>query len=531
MNSLSLDSDRPTLQTSWPFAAAMGLILLWVVFDVVRSYPASFYPRIWDEAIYARDALVPGSLLTEPTGAEHYGSMKLGYGLSLLGAVAVFGASGLSYLSTLCWLLAIGAIGAVLVRRFGWITGAFGTAFLSYSPFWGKYIAEASPTALEGLCFVLLWLAYLKRRWWLTGFCVGLIAFVDFKWAVPAGLAVVAAELIVERRRALWERVQFVVWTGIVAVGCLALAALLHPPYAEHLRGYLVQHRYLVHFEPSAVFAYYLILFGAAPALLVALAAWVVRPIRQNLKALRPESKRALYLALTLAAVPILYNSLVNPVLGMRFFAVQFPLLAVAIAVSACGVWRWLWSRTVSLTPTLMNASRAGTIAIAAAVIVVGSDGPARHLRLPFGVPDALRKLATTTDRDGTISSYMWPVVHFGWGYPIAIPPNTVWGIVSTDKWLMLDPMVDRLCVEYLRPPGSKDADSLWAIRETLAAASDSLFSVPSDFYASDYFICDYVSYGIPMLRRWRALRPKNGNYLTVYRLNMDRLRRQTESQ
>jgi hypothetical protein len=274
---------------------------------------------------------------------------------------------------------------------------------------------------------------------------------------------------------------------------------------------------------------YYLVLFGAAPTILLVLVACAVRPVRERLAALSPKSKRALYMALTLAAVSILYNSLINPVMGMRFFAVQFPLLAVAIVICAGEAWMWIWEQSRPLSPTLRNGLRAGTAVVAAAVIVVGSDGPARHLRLPFGVPDALQRLATTTDRDGTISSYMWPVVHFGWGYPIAIPPNAVWGIVSTDKWLMLDPMVDRLCVEYLRPPGSQDADSLWAIREILADASDSLFSVPSDFYASDYFICDYVSYGIPMLRRWRALRPEDRNYLTVYRLNLDRLRRQDE--
>jgi hypothetical protein len=227
----------------------------------------------------------------------------------------------------------------------------------------------------------------------------------------------------------------------------------------------------------------------------------------------------------------MLYNSLINPVMGLRFFAVQFPLLAAAMVISAGEVWKWLWERASVMALPPKYILRAATIIMAAAVIVVGSDGPARHLRLPFGVPEALGRLATTTDRDGTISSYMWPVIHYGWRYPIAIPPNTAWGIVSSDKWLLLDPMVDRLCVEYLRPPGSADADSLWVIRATLANASDSLFSVRSDYYASDYYICDYISYGVPMLRRWRAHRPADGNYMTVYRLDMDRLRRQRGDQ
>jgi hypothetical protein len=518
-------TDR--LAGSWPIVLVMCLVVAWALIDLARSYPDTFYPRVWDEAVYVMDVSAPGALLSEHRLTLHYAPAKLGYGLPLAAAFGLFGDSGAMYLSTLLWFFAIVLISVAVYRRFGVLAGAFAAAFLSYSPFFGKSVAEASPTPLAALCFALLWVVYLRRWFWLTGLAVGLIAFVDFKWATPAGLSVIVTELIVETQRPLRGRLQHIVEVGLTAIGVLALAALIHRPYSDWLKNYITQHTGLAGlFEPSAIFFYFLLLFGAAPTVVLAAVAYALRPVRHRLRTLDSRQRRSLLHALVLSGVPIAVYSLTGTLKGLRFFAVLFPVFAVVPAVLVGELASWANERSRDLATPARWLTRCAMAALLLSAIVVASDGPARHLRLAAGFERAIRTLAGNTIRDGTISSYQWPVVHYGWGYPIQVVPSTIYGLLKTDKWLILNPVMDRCLIDYLRP--AEDADSLWVLHEVLKRGSDSLFSVGSDYYASDYFCAEFVTGGIPSLQRVRRWRSEEPNYLTVYRINIEKLRRQT---
>jgi hypothetical protein len=227
--------------------------------------------------------------------------------------------------------------------------------------------------------------------------------------------------------------------------------------------------------------------------------------------------------------VPILFYSLFGSLKALRFYAVMFPLVAVPVAFGVS----LLASRLLDLSPARPVPQRAmkwGIAALMAGVILIGSDGPARHLRLRTCFPDAINRLIRTTAHDGTISSYIWPVVHYGWRYPLEVAPFTLWGLGGTDEWLAVDPALDRVTIEMrlaLDPTMGITPDSLWNLQTTsMREFTDSLFSVPSDFYASDYFMCEQVVVGIPAFRRWRSYRRPEGNFVTMYRIDQERLRK-----
>ena len=105
--------------------------------------------------------------------------------------------------------------------------------------------------------------------------------------------------------------------------------------------------------------------------------------------------------------------------------------------------------------------------------------------------------------------------------------PFTYAGLRGTDRWIALDPMLDRATVEYRMRllDQARDADSGWVSRrDACRAISDSLFSVPSDFNASDYFLSELALIGVGPLKHWRSLRRPEGNFLTVYQIDPERI-------
>ncbi len=517
------------MKTPRAILIVLALIVVWAVVDIIRSYPSEFHPRFWDEAIYMIDVRAPGALFAPDVGSIRYAPAKLGYGLLLDGADKLFGPSGAMYLSTTCWLLAIVLVALTLGRRIGSFAGLFAAAMLAYSPLFGKYIAEAGPTTLAALVFVLLWLIYPRRRFWATGLIVGVLAAVDFKWIPPVALSVVVAELIIERHRTWKERIVFVAGVALTAFAMLTVIKILHPPFRDYLLGYISKHSGIVGLAPSGIFFYYLLLFGAFPVFAVAAIAWAIAALKRKPIGLTADSSRVIWYGCVLSCVPILFYSVFGSLKAMRFYAVLFPLLAVPVSYGLhLAVTRFLdysdRSRTVG-RPVIVW----GSALVLASLIVIGSDGPARHLRLRSCFPDALVRLEEMEGHEGAISSYIWPVVHYEWSYPLKEAPFTLWGISSGERWLATDPILDRVTIEgrlALDPSIGITADSLWNLQQVMRRGfCDSLFSVPSEFYASDYFMCEQTVLGIPALRRWRSFRRPDGNFVTMYRIDQARLK------
>ena len=175
---------------------------------------------------------------------------------------------------------------------------------------------------------------------------------------------------------------------------------------------------------------------------------------------------------------------------------------------------------------------RVCAVAIAVGTVAVvhgGSDGPAYHLTLPAGYQVALRELRLRGARDGSVTSYNWPAVLYSWPERFDGAPFAFVGIQTTDKWVALDPSLDRATIELrLRLSGDlRHPDSLWKIQsDAYRGFSDSLFSVPSNFNASDYFFCENLPIGVHVLEKWRADAKRSGtNYLTIYEIDPEKLR------
>jgi len=507
--------------------ALLGLAI-WAIVQLVSNYPSSFFPRFSDEGIYAIDVRDP-SWLFQPYRGEivRYAPAKLGYGLPLAASSALFGANGVMYLSTAFWILTVLLLGAAAYRRFGLLTAVASISFLTFSPMFGKYVADVGPTTEAALGFVLLWMACAQRRFWLSGLCVGFIAFVDFKWAVPAALAFMAVELIVERRRPLRNRAVHIALAGLTAMAVIGLAMLIHRPYTEFLYNYVFPHSRLAGLEPSPIFIYYLAIFGALPAVVVAAMAYAAPFGRRHIQGLKHQSQRALWSAVLISGVPILFYSLFGVLKALRFFAVLFPLLTVCVAVGLAALVR-LVSEKIKHGPSWRQYAGLALTPLAALLLVHGgSDGPARHLSLPAGYEAAMERLRAQGAQSGTISAYNWPVVAYGWT-PSGWASFAYESLLGSDRWIALDPMLDRVTIELrMRLPGkSSNPDSAWAYQASVyRGISDSLFSVPSDFNASDYFLAELVPNGISVLRRWRALRSASGNFLTIRELSPEKMK------
>jgi hypothetical protein len=507
----------------------MSLVLLWSIAEIVHSYPETFYPRFWDEAVYVMDVSTSGVLLGSYTGAMHYAPAKPGYGFPLAAAVALFGTRGAMLLSSAFWALTIVVIGLTILRRFGAVSGLFALAFLSYSPFFGKYVAEAGPTTMAAFFFALLWVMYDRRRFWVTGLVIGYLALIDLKWIPPVAFSVLIAEAIPDNEHPWRKRLRYMLGAALVACALPAVLTLIHRPFGNHMWHYVIDHSRIAGLEPSGIFGYYLILFGAAPAAIAAGVAYAAGPIRNQLGISGPRAMRSLVHALVFSIVPIAFYSLFGHVKVLRFFAVPFPLLAVPLAVGVGSAASWVEKWTSGRRRASRWAATSGVAALAGAVILVGSDGPARHLRIRSSFPEALNRLAVVAPGGGAVSSYIWPVVHYGWQYPIETHPFTLWGLTRTDQWLAADPILDRVTVEnrlFLDPSAGMTPDSFLTTRQQLARPYlDSLFSVPSDFYASDYFLSEQTVGGIRVLRRWRTYRERGPNYTTMYRIDQANLR------
>ena len=500
------------------------LVIVWAMADVVRSYPSTFYPRFWDEAVYAIDATTPGVVFGKFTSDLHYAAAKPGYGLPLVGAVALFGERGLMYLSTVFWGLTVFLLGITVLRRFGAIAGLFAAALLVYSPLFGKYVAETGPTTLAAFCLVLLWVVYGKRRFWLTGAVIGYLALIDLKWMPPVAMSVLIVELLLERRRPWRERLVYLSGAAVVAAAFPAILTLIHRPFGDYLWHYVFNHARFVGPEPSAIFGYYLFRFGAAPAVVLSAAAWLF--LRSGTCPSGPDKSavRSLYYALVLSCAPIVFYSVFGPLKVLRFFAVPFPLFVVPITVGVVMAATWCGEKIhrIQLLPRWVAMSCPAVLM--GAVILIGSDGPAKHLRVQSCFPEAIERLSKIATRNGNVSSYIWPVVFYGWRYTVKTYPFTLWGLASSDKWLAMDPILDRVTVEnrlYLDPTGGKSPESFLVQQQNaLRPSLDSLFSVPSDFFASDYFLSEQVVGGIPTLLRWQGYRESGANYMTIFRVN-----------
>jgi len=514
--------DRFTL----PIVIIMGAIVLWSAVSIVVAYPPDYYPRFYDEAVYMMDVLAPGALFTEHAAKLHYATFKLGYGLPLYAAVALFGDSGAMYLSTLLWALTILILSIGVYRRYGLTTAAILAATLAYSSLFGKYVEEVAPTTLEAALFALLWLVYRKRQYLLTGLVVGLIAFVDFKWALPTGLCVVLIELWIERERKLVARLQHIGGIGLAAMGVLAVATLLHPAYFQWLWGYITNHSGRVDFlQPSTIFVYDLYLFGSLPIVILAIAGFVLMRSAKQKPATNNEHDHSLGHALVIGGLPILFYSLLGQLKGLRFFAVTFPVLMVTSAVGIQHIVTRVGDWAQRCVPLLRIVAGVVVGFFIAGLIMIGADGPAAHLLKPAGFKLAVRQLAATVPHDGTVSSYMWPVVNYGWRARLEVPPYAAWGILNTDKYLILDPVVDRMSVLLYE---KSDVDSLMMLRSVLKRGSDSLFSVPSGFYASKYFLAEIAVYDANDLVSWINEYDPKKNFATVYRINLQKLRAMT---
>jgi hypothetical protein len=260
----------------------------------------------------------------------------------------------------------------------------------------------------------------------------------------------------------------------------------------------------------------------------VAIVAYAWPTVRQLLERRRNDAAAHVLRALVLGGVPILFYSFFGSLKGLRFFAVTFPLIAIVISVGVGLLLQYVLDSVRSL-----SALPRGTVSIVVAVcvagvIVVGSDGPARHLRMDSGFPQALGRLVYEEGRDGTVSSYLWPVVQYGWRTPMIDPPFALWGLLESDKWVVLHPMLDRVTIDLrirLVPEQKGHPDSIWALqRESLLGFCDSLYSYHSDFHSSDYFLSENVVDGIPVLRRWREMRTPDQDYMTVYHIDPIRI-------
>jgi hypothetical protein len=518
----------PVWSRNLPLYVCLALVIVWAIADIASSYPDHFFPRTWDEAIYAHDVVTPQAVFGEyKEGATSYAPAKLGYGLALSAAVSLFGINGAMYLSTVCWLLAILLVGSNCARLFGAPAGLYAAAFLSFSPLLGKYLAEAGPTTLAALGFVLFWIALCRRRAWFTGLTAGLIALVDFKWALPAALVFVVNEILNASRQGLLARIKYVILTGFFSLLPIAAALVVHPTFGSYLSTYVFGHAALEGFSPSPIFLYYLVRFGAAPAIAVGIVAGIL--LNSSRKSEGSATKTAaLRAALVVTLVPPLFYSLFGSLKAVRFLAVTFPLMAVALGFSAALIWRAVERPRINAAAAV--AARWIVALFLAGSIVVASDGPARHLRLRAGFEPALNHLKETTVKDGSVSSYIWPIVLGVWYYPLAVKkPFLLDGLLATDKWVILDPMLDRVTTD-MRAHQAGDttsaSDDGWrAIDQWIHQASAPLFKAPSEYYSSDYFLCENVMGGIPTLRRWHAWSASLSDSLELLQIDPDKAR------
>ncbi len=498
----------------------LAALMLWGVAQILRYYPDNFFPRFADEGIYAGDVRRPTQIFASYNeNIVRYAPAKLGYGLLAAGSSALLGENGPMYLSTIMWGVVVVTTAAATLWWFGSVAAVITMAFLLYSPVFGKYLAEAGPTTTAAFAFLLLWIASGWQRAWLTGICVGLAALVDFKWAIPAGIAF-ASIVFVERRADGWRRVVRDVMTGIAtALAVIALAFWLHPPYWDFLREYIFPHSRLVRFQPSPVAIYHLWLFGALPAVAVAALAYTWPTARSSLPICKSTAKDSLVRVAILLVVPALFYSVFGVHKALRFFAVVFPLLSVCVGVGLGALLLIAWQGVARLRHLLQVPASALIALVAACLVHGGSDGPAYHMTLASGFDTAIREMNARGLTGASISSYNWPVITYAWPAPTARAPFAMWGPLDTDRWLMLAPALDRPTVDLRVHLGGFeiDADSLWVHNTKIYhGKTDSLFSVPCTFYGSDYFLSELVYDGIGVFRRWRRQAAENGIMLTV---------------
>ena len=516
-----------------PERAVMAVLLamsMWGLIQIAWQYPASFFPRFADEGIYALDARVPSSIFDQfKPGMVRYAPAKLGYGIPLAASVAVAGPNGPMYLSTLLWLATIVSTGVIAMRRLGLVPSVIAVAFLSYSAIFGKYVTDVGPTSEAAFAFVLFWGASCTRRSWLVGLAIGFIAFIDFKWAVPAGLAYVLIELVVEVRESIGTRIRRLATATVVALSAIGVAILLHRPYGKFLAEYVFPHSGLIVLEPSPILVYYLMTFGSLAAVVVAGCSLMIPGLRRDILTREQKSGFPLARALCIFAVPVIFYSVLGELKALRFFAVPFPLLAVLLGFTLSTVIRSLSELTNKAVGGRFRTAVGAVLLALVGVAVVhgGSRGPADHLTLPTGYPEALDRLRAMGAKGGTVSSYNWPAVAYGWPEPFPGAPFAYIGLQKSDKWVALDPALDRATIELRIRLGrsSERPDSVWEDQSRVYhLISDSLFSVRSDFNASDYYLCEMVPDGVNVLRSWRTIRPGE-NYLTVRSVNSEKLK------
>lgn len=509
---------------------ALVALTVWSVIQIVQNYPDSFFPRFADEAIYALDSRSPATVFKEfDPNTINYAPSKLGYGIPLAASVAVAGPNGPMYLSTLFWLATVVMTGVLAWRIFGSMTAAIATAMLSFSPLFGKYVADVGPTPEAALAYVLFWGATCTRRSWLIGLAIGWLAFIDFKWALPSGLAYVLIEAVVETQDSISTRVKRVIIAACTALAVIGTAAITHPPYADFLRSYVTRHGDRIAFAPSPIIVYYLTIFGALPAIGTAAAAFSIPSIRHEVLGKERMNGRPLARGIFIFSAAAVFYTLFGELKALRFYAVPFPLLVVAVATVLAAVIRRLSLMPAGFPATSLRRLLGAWLLAIVTVVVIhgGSDGPAHHLVMPTGYPAVISQLRNVSSPGDKISSYNWSVLAYKWDKPGTEGSFAFVGLHDSDRWIVLDPIHDRATIELRRRQGTDHAnpDSTWEYqRAVFRSISDSLFSVRSDFYASDYFLSEIVPDGISVFRRWRSWR-SDANWMTVYEIDPTKLK------
>ncbi len=503
---------------------------LWGIAQIVWHYPDSFFPRFADEAIYALDSRSPAMVFKEFDPERiNYAPSKLGYGIPLAGSVALAGPDGPMYLSTMFWLATIVAVGYLSWRRLGAMTAVIAIAMLSYSSLFGKYVTDVGPTPEAAFTYVLFWGAACTRRSWLTGLAIGWLAFIDFKWALPAGFAYILVETFVETGNPFRTRMRRLAVATVTALSVVGAAAIIHAPYGKFLASYVTRHGDRVAFTPSPILIYYLFIFGAIAAVLVAVGAVTFPSVRREIAARERQTGHPVTNAICIFGVPAVFYSVFGDLKALRFFAVPYPLLAIAVAAALAATVRVLSDRLD--TPDSAQPIRILKGAVLGLIIVAvlhgGGDGPAHQLTLPAGYPEVLARLRPISSDGDRISSYNWSILAYEWDKPGVEGSFAFLGLHDDDKWIVLDPIHDRATIglRVRQSGGHTNPDSTWAAqRSVFESISDSLFSVRSDFYASDYFLSEIAADGISVFRRWRGGRGE-ANWMTVYTIDPVKLR------
>ncbi len=378
-------------------------------------------------------------------------------------------------LSSVFWCLTLAILSTLTYRRFGLLTAGLATVWLMVSAYFGKYVCDVGPTTWVALAFVLYWGAACTEKWFLTGMAIGLISFIDFKWAVPAGLSFVLIEFLTRGHSSFSSRVKRVLLVGGTALSIVGLAMLFHPPFARFWMEYVFPHSGLITFAPSLVFFVFLAKFGSAAGPCSALILSLLPPVRDKISAIERQSGGAGLKALIIAFTPTLFYVVFGELKAARFYAVTLPLIGVVTALGLTAGIQWIveWIQTRRKSSVVCAISYVVLAMMVNLVLFGGSPGPAHHLSLPAGYQAAVQYL-DSIDAKGSVASYNWPAVVYGWPEPFGTAPFAYLGLQPTDQWLALDPSLDLETIKLMDFLGQGREESRFGLAQSGACISHS---------------------------------------------------------